>query len=321
MKESTPYFSHDLGARNDPKLIQLQMEMGGVGLGIYWCLVEMLWENGGMLPKNYKNLAFSLRWAKELQVKRVVEDFELFQFSDETFFSPSAMRRIAARQRVSDAKRKAGVESGVARNSARKSPAADPPESGTSDEHVLNKNGTDGAQALSKDSTDDEHPFINKINKENKINKINSSSSFVEQEEEKEKVLSIFFFEKNFAQPLKELERFWNYYEGCGWKWRDDRPIENIEAVARQWKPENEGTHFDRDFLDWYSMIYSCVLKGAAGIDPHSLMVQLLSVSRTGHNLILIYNNQQTAAALSSFVSENKLAGEWQLQWKFKQAS
>ena len=53
------YMTHDLGARNDPKLISLQMAMGGQGLAIFWCLVEMLWENDGYLPTDYEAIAFS----------------------------------------------------------------------------------------------------------------------------------------------------------------------------------------------------------------------------------------------------------------------
>ena len=36
------YFQHDYNARNDPKLQALIVEMGVAGIGIYWCLVEML---------------------------------------------------------------------------------------------------------------------------------------------------------------------------------------------------------------------------------------------------------------------------------------
>ena len=33
------YFPHDYGARNDPKLAKLQMDMGYEGVGMYWSLV------------------------------------------------------------------------------------------------------------------------------------------------------------------------------------------------------------------------------------------------------------------------------------------
>ena len=72
MKESR-YFPHDIGARNDPKLLRLQMEMKGQGLAIWWCLVEMLWENGGYLPYDPRTLSFTLRWAKPNEIERVLE--------------------------------------------------------------------------------------------------------------------------------------------------------------------------------------------------------------------------------------------------------
>ena len=93
MKDSQ-YITHDLGARNDPKLMDLQMEMGGQGLGIFWCLVEMLWENGGYIPANYRSIAFALRWCKPAEVEKVVNNFGLFQIEDGQIFSRSALERI-----------------------------------------------------------------------------------------------------------------------------------------------------------------------------------------------------------------------------------
>ena len=87
MKEGGNYFSHDYGARNDPKLLELQMEMGGQGLAIWWCLVEMLWENEGYLPRNFKSIAFSLHWAQAEEVQKVVEGFGLFEWDDERFWN------------------------------------------------------------------------------------------------------------------------------------------------------------------------------------------------------------------------------------------
>lgn len=107
MKESTSYFSHDFGARNDPKLIEVQMEMGGLGLAIWWCLVEMLWEQDGYLPRNYKSIAFCLRWATEEDVRKVVEDFGLFDMDDTRCWNNSALRRIEKRNSVSQVRRDA----------------------------------------------------------------------------------------------------------------------------------------------------------------------------------------------------------------------
>ena len=100
------YITHDLGARNDPKLMDLQMEMGGQGLAIFWCLVEMLWENDGAIPANYKSIAFALRWCKPAEVEKVVTAFGLFKVEDGNIVSRSASERIAhkkdAIQRMSE---------------------------------------------------------------------------------------------------------------------------------------------------------------------------------------------------------------------------
>lgn len=96
MKDSR-YLTHDLGARNDPKLIELQMEMGGTGLAIWWCLVEMLWENDGYIPFNPKAIAYSLRWATEEEVRQVLTGYNLFDYDGELAWSPSALERITHR--------------------------------------------------------------------------------------------------------------------------------------------------------------------------------------------------------------------------------
>ena len=55
------YFTHDYNARNDVKMQEMMMDLGCEGIGIYWCIVEMLYENGGKLPLAYtKNIAWSL---------------------------------------------------------------------------------------------------------------------------------------------------------------------------------------------------------------------------------------------------------------------
>ena len=73
MKDSN-YFSHDFGARNDPKLIELQMEMGGQGLAIFWCIVEMLWE----MERSEANREELTRAAEELldRANKFVRDFQ-----------------------------------------------------------------------------------------------------------------------------------------------------------------------------------------------------------------------------------------------------
>ena len=188
MKEGGNYFSHDYGARNDPKLLELQMEMGGQGLAIWWCLVEMLWENEGYLPKNFKSIAFRLHWAKAEEVQKVVEGFGLFEWDDEKFWNNSALGRIEKRKKISASRAGAGRRSGESRRANAGQPAP-------ANEQELNKCSADGEQ---QDSTCQANakqmlPQINKyINPE--INKeINPED--VASDEEKEKFFEIFFFE------------------------------------------------------------------------------------------------------------------------------
>jgi len=79
MKKSTYYFSHDYHARTDGKLIKVMMKQGISGIGIYWCLIEMLYENEGSISINeYERIAFELRTNIE-SITSVIHDFALFE--------------------------------------------------------------------------------------------------------------------------------------------------------------------------------------------------------------------------------------------------
>lgn len=88
------YFPHDFGARTDPKLQEVLMEHGVAGIGIYWCIVEMMYEQGGELPlRNIKSIAFNLH-ADVSMVASIVNDFGLFAVDEEKFYSQSLKLRI-----------------------------------------------------------------------------------------------------------------------------------------------------------------------------------------------------------------------------------
>lgn len=98
MAKDTFYFSHDFSSRNDPKLQELQMVHGMAGIGVFWCLVEMLHEQDGYLMLSQcKSYAFALRVDCDL-IKSIVSDFALFQNDGERFWSESALERIQERK-------------------------------------------------------------------------------------------------------------------------------------------------------------------------------------------------------------------------------
>jgi hypothetical protein len=106
MKE---YFSHDLKARNDRKMMRLMMVHGMEGIGVYWCIVEMLYEEQGRLMRTEcERIAFELRVECSL-VESVIADFDLFESDANAFWSASVDRRIQQQIQVSNGAKKAAA--------------------------------------------------------------------------------------------------------------------------------------------------------------------------------------------------------------------
>lgn len=92
------YFSHDYNARSDPKLRALMTKQGLEGIGIYWCLIEMLYEQDGYLKLDtIDGIAFELHSDCD-RINSVLKNFGLFKFKKDLFFSDSVLRRIKARK-------------------------------------------------------------------------------------------------------------------------------------------------------------------------------------------------------------------------------
>ena len=96
------YFSHDYNARNDLNMKKLFMGEGLSGIGLYWCLVEMLYEKNGYIDLEYiPIIAFDLRTTEET-VHRVIDKYELFCKNDTHFFSNSVLKRLEMRNEKSE---------------------------------------------------------------------------------------------------------------------------------------------------------------------------------------------------------------------------
>ncbi|WDF79554.1 conserved phage C-terminal domain-containing protein [Mucilaginibacter sp. KACC 22773] len=97
MSKETFYFSHDYGARNDPKLIKVLRVLGQAGKGVFWDLIELLYEQGGKLEMvEIDNYAFALRADAEC-INKLITDFDLFKNDGTFFWSESVNRRLNAR--------------------------------------------------------------------------------------------------------------------------------------------------------------------------------------------------------------------------------
>ncbi len=94
--KATNYFSHDSNARNDEKIVRLRMKHNAAGYGVYFMVLERLREETNyMSAKDYNMIAFDLRVDAAL-VKSVIEDFGLFDFTEDGkfFYSESFRRRM-----------------------------------------------------------------------------------------------------------------------------------------------------------------------------------------------------------------------------------
>lgn len=92
--KNTYYFPHDYHARHDPKLERLFLKLGYEGIGIYWCLIEMMYEQGGYL--NLTDITLYARGDTALseRLASVIKDFGLFKTDDIQFWSESCITRL-----------------------------------------------------------------------------------------------------------------------------------------------------------------------------------------------------------------------------------
>jgi len=102
MKNNTKWFSHDYNSRSDGKILKLRMKHGMEGVGVYWCIVEMLYEQDGFMALNeYDRITFELRVNEEL-IRSVIHDFDLFELNCDKFWSNTGLERLTIRKDKSE---------------------------------------------------------------------------------------------------------------------------------------------------------------------------------------------------------------------------
>jgi hypothetical protein len=100
MAKDTFYFSHDFNARNDIKIKKLIAKHGYLGYGIFWAIIEELYNNTNVLPNDYDCISFDLRCDASV-IKSIINDFDLFIVDAESFGSLSIQRRLNERNEKS----------------------------------------------------------------------------------------------------------------------------------------------------------------------------------------------------------------------------
>lgn len=121
MKE-TYYFSHDYNPTNDPKIVCLIGNYGGLGYGVFWRIIEMLHqEDENKLPLKlyiYEAIAKQMLTSAE-QIKTIINsclnEYELFSADDDYFWSNRVLRNIEKRQEISEKRRLSGKAGAIAK--------------------------------------------------------------------------------------------------------------------------------------------------------------------------------------------------------------
>lgn len=121
------YFSHDYYARKDPKCCALIKEYGAAGYGVYWSMIEIMYEQGGKIekfPALYSGLAFEFGMDEEVltkQIEAMVQRFCLLREDEKFIWSDSIFDRLQIREdkrlKKSVAGREGGIKSGESRRS------------------------------------------------------------------------------------------------------------------------------------------------------------------------------------------------------------
>ena len=194
MKE---YFSHDYNARNDRKLTKLKVCHKMTGLGVYWSIIEMLYEeNGKILLGDILMISDELRTDPEV-VESVIKDFDLFEKDRKYFWSDSVLKRLKIRDEKSDQARKAGLES--ARKRALKLQEA--------------TISTDVERNLNDRSTIKE--------KNSKVNKKDNTNSIVVRKRSFAQSLTP-FVEKYGKETVREFYEYWTEPNKSGTKFKQE---------------------------------------------------------------------------------------------------
>ena len=81
------YFLHQSNSFYDYKIIKMRSKLGIESYGIFWAVLELLFnEENKLCIDDYNALAFSLQCDSAL-LKQVIEDFDLFVIEDGCFYS------------------------------------------------------------------------------------------------------------------------------------------------------------------------------------------------------------------------------------------
>ena len=168
MDESIKYqfFRHSINTRQDEKIKALYRKEGWQGYGLFWALLEDLVVNGCKAKCDYEDISWDLRIDEET-VKRIVENYGLFNVKGGYFWSDSLLAQMEEVTERYKRRAAAGAKGGRAKAMAKQSDGNMP--------SLLNEDRSNATAMLqNKDSNAtvmQEQSHYNNIEEENKVEK------------------------------------------------------------------------------------------------------------------------------------------------------
>lgn len=102
------YFSHDYHAREH--LRDVRKDWGLAGYGFYWCIVEILHENGGYIKEgDVESIAYDLRVEPDM-AKAVLYNYGMFQIKKGRICSTRVLENLQKREEISQKRREAAEQ-------------------------------------------------------------------------------------------------------------------------------------------------------------------------------------------------------------------
>jgi uncharacterized protein YdaU (DUF1376 family) len=232
MAKDTLWFKHDTNSRSDDKIIELQMEYGMEGIGVYWCIIEMLYEQMGVMRMQCDRIAFELRAHKNV-VEDVLKKYGLFQIDGDIVTNRRVTEELAIRCEVSEKARE----------------RADKRWERVRNEQAMRAHSEGNASAMQR-------------REEERREQNNREEKITFESDEKKTALSLFEKKQTAIAPRnvphdefhayftelgypQEADKFIDYYSSNGWK-VGRNAMKDWKATARRWVRRNHDVQADK---------------------------------------------------------------------------
>ena len=220
MKKDAFYFSHDYNAHNDVKILFMRQQLGMEGYGIYWFLIESLADAGGILPMKILPVLSMQMHTTEVKVKALIENFELFQITDNQFISIRLIEHLEKRELITKLNSEKGKKSAEKRKL-------------TSVQPQLSIGSTKERKGKERKVKEIESTITNNLSKSNLFREPKIPN--------KEEVHHAFL---NSGGTNEMAEKFFNKYSATGW-FLNGSPIVNFKnllpSFITNYKTINDG--------------------------------------------------------------------------------